>query len=427
MARIRIGLALGIAVALGMGIVACSDDEPADAGLDAADASGDGGKKDDGSSDTGPEDAAPAETGPKDGGKDADADTDADADAGPTPGLVTDFAGTAETHTAVKLTWTAPLDYTGSGAVARYDIRWSTTPITTDAEFFAGTEVATPPAPQAPGGAETTTIEGLTPETQYYVALRAQYDNDGYGPRSQTVIVTTKARAKFLVAEIAPHNAAASGGDFVELVATTAGFAGGLTVSSGYASPLYAFAPFDVQVGDRIVVHASGLPGPTGYAQEDAAKSKTVSTSTYASANAYDVYSDSSNLPDTMGTIVVAEPGDILAEMGLIQDMGPYSDRSQTDTPDTLTLEEKFAMFAVFAGIQTNEWPTTFTLDELETLESVCEVSVDLLNASENATPACGGAAGTLTDGRSFQRTGTTDTNSSADFTVAPQTRGAAN
>ncbi|MDF2693236.1 MAG: hypothetical protein K0S65_1619 [Labilithrix sp.] len=307
MARNRIGLALGVVVALGLGIVACSDDEPADAGPDSsADASDDGGKNDGGSTDAGPEDTGPADTGPKD----ADADPDADADAGPIPGLVTDLAGTTDTFNSVKLTWTAPSDYTGSGTVVRYDIRWSTTPITTDAEFLAG-DVATPPTPVAPGGAQTTTIEGLTPATQYYVALRAQYDNDGYGPRSQTVTVTTKGRAKFLITEVAPHNTAASGGDFVELVATRAGLATGLIVYTGYNEVLHTFAPLEVQIGDRIVVHASGLPGPTGYVQEDTANSKTASTSTYASANAYDVYSDRADVIDSMGTIMVAEPGDL--------------------------------------------------------------------------------------------------------------------
>lgn len=433
MVRIRIGLTLGIVVALGMGIVACSDDETADAGLDtSADASDGGGRKQDGGSiDAGQEDTGSADSGPKDAGKDADAgkdvDTDADADAGPIPGLVTDLAATTDTFDRVKLTWTAPVNYTGSGAVERYDIRWSTTPITTDAEFLAATQLATPPVPEAPGVAQTTTIEGLTPDTQYYVALCAQYDNEAYGPRA-TVTVTTKARAKFLITEIAPHNTAATGGDFVELVVTKGGLAGGLIVYGGFNNVLHTFAPLEVQLGDRFVVHASGLPGPTGYVQEDAAKNKTASTSTYASANAYDVYSDRADLPDAAGTIMVAEPGDLFAGMVLVQDMAPYSDRSKGD-PNDFTNEERSAAFAVTSTLvmPVNEWSIGLTLDEFNALESWCPVSATLLNASGTTAPACGGPAGNLSDGQSFQRTGITDTNTSADFTVAPQTRGTPN
>lgn len=421
MARNRFGLGIGIVLAVGMGIVACADDDPVDpgpspdAGLEAA-------RPDGGTTDAG-QDSGEPDTGAKDAGKDADAYVP------PQPGVVSDLAGAGETHVSVKITWTAPPDYTGKGTVARYDIRWSTTPITTEAELLAATAVATPPEPVAPGTEQTALIDGLTAETQYYVALRTQYDNDAYGPMSNVATVSTKARAKFLVSEIAPANSAAAGGDFVELVVTKAGFAGGLDVLSGYMMPLHTFAPLDVQVGDRFVIHASGLPGPAGFAQEDATKNKASSTAANASANVYDIYSAVTDLPIAVGSAAVSEPppanGSLLSTPNLVQDLVPYADRSVASTDQFDPHLPYVYLFLV--GDMDGSWPFALTQDEWTTLEDPCRIWVDAVNTSGDDAPACGGAGAGFSEGESIQRTGTTDTNTAADFTIAPHTRGLPN
>ncbi len=426
MARNRLGLGIGVVLAVGMGIVACADDDPVNTGPDTSpDASLEAGRPETGTSDAGT-DASEPDTGPKDGGKDADAD--ADADLPPQPGVVSNLTATADTHVSVTLTWTAPPDYTGKGTVAHYDIRWSATPITTEAEFLAATAITTPPEPQAPGTEETVIIDGLTPETQYYVALRAQYDNDAYGPMSNVVTVSTKARARLLFSEVEPANTAASGGDFVELVVTKAGFAGGLHVLSGSASPLHTFAPFEVQVGDRIVVHLSGLPGPAGFAQEDATKNKASSTAANATASVYDIYSAVTDLPIAVGSVGVSElPAEALFNTpNAVQDVVLWADRSAAD-PTTMDPHLPH-VFLFLVGSYHRYWPSPAAdAGEWEMLEDPCVLWPHSVDTSGDAVPACGGTGAGFSEGESIQRTGTTDTNSAADFTIAPHTRGLAN
>ncbi len=422
MGRNRFGFGLGGAVVLGIGLVvaACADAEPTpEGGPDAATEGGDGGPP--GKQDASDQDAR-EDTGARDAGTDAK-DAAKDVDAAPVPGLVSDLAAVAETHVDVKLTWTAPPDHTGTGTVTLYEIRYATTPITTEAEFLAATAFDLPPAPEAPGVSQTVTVDMLTPETQYYLALRAQYANEEWGPLSNIATVTTKARAAFVISEIAPANTTANGGDFIEIVATKAGSAAGLRVANGglfpsfgvFPTTLHAIKALDVAVGDRIVVHLSGLPGPTGFAQEDETKSKTSSTEGNASANAYDVYS---SVNDLLGLGAIS-----IIDNDAYTDAVAYSDRSN-DYAEA-TMQHVFWGYLTFQ--MSNQWSFSMTDEQWSqyaSVETSCPVLLETVNASGDATPVCGGPAGGLTDGKSIQRSGTTDTNSPADFTIAPQTRG---
>src|SRR5436190_20218753 len=68
------------------------------------------------------------------------------------PGKVTDLAGTAQSHSVVKLTWTAPTDETGRAAA--YELKLAKTPINDDASFATAT-FALPPTPAAQGTGES--------------------------------------------------------------------------------------------------------------------------------------------------------------------------------------------------------------------------------------------------------------------------------
>ena len=417
MTRYR-NLGLGMMLALGVAVVACADDNPAQDDVDTADGGVEAGRGDTGAPEGG------VDSGTKDADvKDAGNDGDADADAGQLPGVVSDLAGTANSHTKVTLTWTAPPDYTGSGTVADYEVRYATTPITTEADFIAATALESHPSGEAPGTAQTVSLDELMPETQYYVALRARYDNDDLGPLSNIVAVTTKARATLLISEIAPANNATSGGDFVELVASKAGYAGGLTVHH-QVHVLHTFGPLEVQVGDRIVIHLTGLPGPTGFAQEDTAGTKTASTEANASGIAYDVYSAETDLVVELGALTVAEAGDWLSGMVSVQDFVPYGDRS-IDDPDNLNI----AGLVILRSDLDGYWPHPLTEEEWMSEEGfeICRIYSGILNASGDDTAVCGGPPGGLRSGWSFQRNGVVDTDSEADFSVAPQTRGTPN
>jgi chitodextrinase len=81
----------------------------------------------------------------------------------------------------ITLAWTAPGDDGAAGTAASYDIRYSTSPIASDAELATATPVAGAPAPHAAGTAESFTVTGLSLGTEYHFAMKT---NDESGNRS---------------------------------------------------------------------------------------------------------------------------------------------------------------------------------------------------------------------------------------------------
>ena len=397
---------------MGAAALACSDDEPVGAaspdlpGVDAA--TPEGGSKEGGAGDAGAPDTGTKDAGPKDGGADADADADARL-----PGVIDDLSAKADTHTRVTLTWTAPAPLADAGgAISSYEIKYSATPITTEAEFLAATSAAFAPA-QA-GATQTYTVSGLTSATAYHFAARATDDLGTFGPVSNDASATTKSRARLLITEIAPANTAAEGGDFIELVATEAGSAADLEIRYPAFEVLHKLAALDVQVGDRIVLHFSGLPGPAGFAQEDATNDKASSTAANASAGAFDIYLARPDLP-AAGASIIVNDGVTALDEPVVRDVVPYSNWS--DVIEDQALFENMLSGVVQAWNQ-GEWLETPAGGE------VCDFMRVTVNASGEVAPACGGPAAQLVAGRSIQRSGVVDTNTRADFTIAPQTRG---
>jgi len=77
----------------------------------------------------------------------------------------------------IILTWTATGDDGASGTASSYDIRYSLVEITTQ-NWSQASQAANEPTPQAAGSAESFTIGGLDPSTNYYFAMRV-IDEDG--------------------------------------------------------------------------------------------------------------------------------------------------------------------------------------------------------------------------------------------------------
>ncbi|HVH42700.1 MAG TPA: fibronectin type III domain-containing protein, partial [Labilithrix sp.] len=377
----------GLAIALGAGIslVACADGGPPDV---ASDAGGDVPFIEAGNREIDSADAHSVQVEP-----------DAHVvlpDTVP-PARVEDLVATADTHAEVTLTWTAPANEADAGAVAAYELRHATTPITTAAEFM-NAAIAIPPAPLPSGSTQTVTVAGLLPATQYHFALRARDGAGNVASLSNDATVTTKPRAAFLVSEIAPVNTLAQGGDFVELVAVAAGSTADIEVrhsSGGSASALlYKLARLTVVVGDRVVVHALGLPAPGGFVQEDVSKDKTSSAEQFASVDAYDVYSAVDNLLGTTSVISVVDGA-------VYQDAVPYSDRTNVDASSS-------AMTALANAHAAGAW--TFSASPVDGAND-CPTLLEVVNANASSSaPACGGYPGFLAAGLSLQRNGVIDT-----------------
>lgn len=85
------------------------------------------------------------------------------------PPSVIDLAASPTSATSVTLNWTVPTDDVAS---YWYDLRWSRSPITTDAEYDVAGRVNYEPNPGPPGSAESTTVEGLPEQSTLYFALK---------------------------------------------------------------------------------------------------------------------------------------------------------------------------------------------------------------------------------------------------------------
>lgn len=106
------------------------------------------------------------------------------------PSSVTDLAVTGVTGTSLSVRWTAPGDDGATGTATSYDIRTSTSPITS-ATWASATAVTGEPAPAAAGTQQTQTITGLTGSRTYYIAIRAVDERGNMGALSNVAQGTT--------------------------------------------------------------------------------------------------------------------------------------------------------------------------------------------------------------------------------------------
>ena len=99
------------------------------------------------------------------GGDDGDADIIA-------PDAVTDLSASSAAMGTISLGWTAVGDDRCTGSANAYDIRYSTNPILTDADFEVATQAVGEPQPQSCGALEQFCLGGLTPDATYDVAMK---------------------------------------------------------------------------------------------------------------------------------------------------------------------------------------------------------------------------------------------------------------
>jgi hypothetical protein len=90
------------------------------------------------------------------------------------------------TSTTLTLTWTSPQSTPSWGPATQYDIRYSLSPINTEAAWQAATQVAVPPLPKPPGSPETFIVMGLKPCTTYYFAIKAADGSGTWTPLSNS-------------------------------------------------------------------------------------------------------------------------------------------------------------------------------------------------------------------------------------------------
>ena len=104
------------------------------------------------------------------------------------------ITATAAGSSSITVAWTAQSDdggASGTGAAASYDLRYSTSTITS-ANFSSATR-ATTGTPKAPGTSESVTVTGLTASTKYYFALIIKDEVPNSSALSNVASATTSA------------------------------------------------------------------------------------------------------------------------------------------------------------------------------------------------------------------------------------------
>jgi hypothetical protein len=102
---------------------------------------------------------------------------------------------TANAAGQITISWTASGDDGGAGRATRYDLRRSSSPITSS-NFASATAVTGVPAPQPAGTREYFTVSGLTVGNTYYFAMKVGDESNNWSTMSnviQKVVNTTVA------------------------------------------------------------------------------------------------------------------------------------------------------------------------------------------------------------------------------------------
>jgi hypothetical protein len=106
------------------------------------------------------------------------------------PAAITTLAVTGTTGTTMALRWTATGDDGTTGTASSYDIRYSTSAITST-NWSTATPVTGEPAPAIAGTQQTFGVTGLSPSRTYYVAIRATDDRGNASPLSNVPSAST--------------------------------------------------------------------------------------------------------------------------------------------------------------------------------------------------------------------------------------------
>jgi len=119
-----------------------------------------------------------------------------------TPTTVTDLTASALFARGAVVSWTSPADAGGLSA-ASYTLKYSTSPILSEADFAGASPVAFLKSPLAPGLRETIDVTGLSEGTGYFFALRWTDSSGAVSPLSNVPFMLTLGHDEFVMKTVA--------------------------------------------------------------------------------------------------------------------------------------------------------------------------------------------------------------------------------
>ncbi|MFD0669860.1 fibronectin type III domain-containing protein [Cohnella sp. GCM10027633] len=108
------------------------------------------------------------------------------------PAAISNLAAPTSGSANVNLTWTAPGDDNATGTASSYDIRYSTSTITSG-NWASASQATGEPNPAVAGTSQSFNVTGLTANTTYYFAIRASDEVPNVGALSNVVSKATTA------------------------------------------------------------------------------------------------------------------------------------------------------------------------------------------------------------------------------------------
>lgn len=106
------------------------------------------------------------------------------------PAAISNLAASSFTSNSVTLTWTAVGDDGNSGTAAGYDLRYSTSLITSS-NWISASQISGEPSPKVSGNSESMTVTGLNDGTTYYFAIKAVDESGNISGLSNVINITT--------------------------------------------------------------------------------------------------------------------------------------------------------------------------------------------------------------------------------------------
>ena len=106
------------------------------------------------------------------------------------PSVITDLTAGTITTSSVALSWTASGDDGNVGTSTRYNLKYSTSPIT-EASWSSASSFISMPAIKVAGSLQSVTVSGLFSNTKYYFAIKAMDEKLNWSALSNVVSATT--------------------------------------------------------------------------------------------------------------------------------------------------------------------------------------------------------------------------------------------